>query len=212
MTDTNTVNPALTDLQDWMPREDIWDDVPEDFRDEVYCDLPPAITYEDGTTDGIGDLNREAAERLVRRYHALAAEEREAVAFVDSEIAAHAAAIEALKLRREEIMTPIQRRRAWLDQYQPLLERYTRETLGGGKTRSIKLAYGTLKLRKNPARLDVIDESVAVEWARDNAPDAVKLTLSRTVAKRWITETGEVIPGCELVPGDEVFSVAIEGE
>lgn len=193
------------------PPADEWGDIPADYRDEVYCELPPADTLPDGSTDGIGNLDRQAAERLVKRYHRLAVEEREAVAFVDEEIAVAEAALEALEARRAEILKPIERKRQWLDTLRPLLELWTRETLAYGKARSVKLAYGTVKIVSGRWSTKVLDEKAALEWAETNAPTAVKRSVLTTPVTEYIEETGEVPPGVDRVKGDDTFSVEVEG-
>jgi hypothetical protein len=191
------------------PPMDQWADVPEDYRAEVYCELPPACTHEDGSTDGIGDLDRLAAEKLLKRYHRLSIEEREAVQFVDDEIARACETLEALHARRKELLKPIERKRSWLDQFRPLLESWARTALAGQKARSIKLTYGAVRFRRSPDRLEVVDEDIAVAWAQAMCPAAVRRTVLVSVLKATIKDTGEAIPGCELVPGEDTFSVEV---
>lgn len=191
------------------PPADEWGDIPADYRDEVYCELPPATTYPDGTTDGIGDLDRQAAERLIKRYHRLSIEEREAAAFIDAEIAEAAAALKALQDRRAELLRPIERHRAWLDQFKGLLEAWARTALEGNRERSIKLAYGAVKFHKGQDRLEVRDEEAAYNWATQNAHDAIDYSLKKSVFRDHIRITGEVPDGCELVPGEDTFSLEV---
>lgn len=175
-----------------------WDDVDPDYREEVCNELP--VAFED----------RLAAEKLLKRYHHLNAEEREAVQFVDDEIARLDEQREALTARRAELLKPIQRKREWLDSFRPLLESWAREALTYAKARSIKLTYGAVKFRKSPDRLEVTDEAAALFWARDYRPEAIRESINKSDLKAHIKETGEVVPGVELVAGEDTFSIEVE--
>lgn len=166
---------------------------------------------EDGASGGFAELERDEAERFVKRYRNLARDEAQALAFIEQELAEKRAEMDALMVRREELQKPFKRRREYLDMLvKPLLERFARRAIGDGKTRSLKLAYGTLKLRRKPAALVVEDELVAVAWARENAPYALKTSIHKVELNSVFKIGGEVPDGCEVRPAEDVFSLEVE--
>jgi hypothetical protein len=115
------------------------------------------------------------------------------------------------------------------------LEDWTRMRLDQqvGKRKSIHLPAGTLGFRKQLPRLNVIDETTFLQWARENLPEAIRVTVTasgreaaqlrewqrircpsaqieETVAKSIVNPsafgTGEVPGGTEwLQPADKFY-------
>ena len=72
----------------------------------------------------------------------------------------------------------------------------------GGKAKSINLPAGRVGLRRNLARLKVTDASVALAWAREHRPQAIR--RSESVPKSQLTDhfkaTGELPAGTIIIP------------
>lgn len=117
------------------------------------------------------------------------------------------------RLHKEEV----ERARRWLDRVDAPLarsERYLMELLeavtahmhfyGGKKSRD--LPRGTVGWRSKPARLVVEEMALVVEWAREHGvPVRVEETvLVPDITRVWKTGV-HVVPGCEVVPAEEVF-------
>lgn len=78
-----------------------------------------------------------------------------------------------------------------------------------GKTR--RLPSGVVAARMTPERVEV-DDDVFVPWAKCEGPDGllrVKYEPEKTAIKEHVKETGEVIPGVTIVPGDVTFTVKV---
>jgi hypothetical protein len=178
----------------------------ENFDPELdeYMDL----TRQDVNLETDPDLDREAAERLIKRYAKLETEAAAAVLYIDTEIAEARKALDALLERREEILKPVLRKRNFLDSFLPALSAWAEQALGTGRARSIKLAYGTVGFRKQPDRLDVLDAAAAVAWCEANLPTAITKSVAKTELKSYAKETGETPAGCEFVMGTDKFSVS----
>jgi hypothetical protein len=80
-----------------------------------------------------------------------------------------------------------------------------------GSKKSARLAFGEFGRRAKKAAVKIIDEAIALAWARANAPSLVE---RKTVEKlphanvaKWFGETGELPEGCEFIPErDEPFA------
>lgn len=135
----------------------------------------------------------------------------------------------AAELRRAE------REEAWmLRRFGPALEGWLRGELErrGGRRRSVALPAGTLGLRRQPARLEVVDEAAAGAWCTRHLPDAVRVAveavgaaavelaawqaahagrarlrrhLLREPLARHLAETGELPAGAVLRAASDVF-------
>lgn len=81
-----------------------------------------------------------------------------------------AAKVEAYR-REEEYFTM---------RYQNELRIFAFVELDGKKTKTLKLAEGSLSFRVTPPKLVVRDESLALAWATINAPNAIKATMGFT--------------------------------
>lgn len=98
--------------------------------------------------------------------------------------------------------------------YGSQLEAWVRAELQrrGGRSKSLKLLQGTCSFRTVPRSLKITDEQAAKEYAQATAmPQAVEqIERLRTavycvLARRALEETGEVLPGIEIVPERESF-------
>lgn len=79
------------------------------------------------------------------------------------------------------------------------------------KGKSLRLLTGTLAVRTVRGGPRVVDEAAVFEWAEVDLPDAIKTQtvrkLDKDAVREHVRETGEVVPGVELVPDRESFSV-----
>jgi len=74
-------------------------------------------------------------------------------------------------------------RRDWLRaRFAGELEQYAAGQLTGQKARTLVLDHGKISFRKTPGSTTIIDMAAAVEWAKQNAPDALKITESVLVS------------------------------
>lgn len=78
------------------------------------------------------------------------------------------------------------------------------------KRKTVKLPHGALKMRKQQPRY-LYDEEQLLPWAKENLPDAVQVkeTVAKNLLKKYIKETGEVVPGVEIEERPEKFSVEV---
>lgn len=72
------------------------------------------------------------------------------------------------------------------------------------KSKTLHLPGIAVQLRKKPDRIDVVDQDTAISFCEMNHPDAVviKKEVSKSYLKQLLSK-GELIPGCDLVPGNE---------
>jgi phage host-nuclease inhibitor protein Gam len=122
-----------------------------------------------------------------------------------------------VKAHSESILNRIAGEKAsFLARFQVELEEFARQKVSDGKRRSYETVYGTLAFRKVPSTLAIADQDAALAWAREHAPTAVRETLSvkeySEHAKLALQETGEVLPGVEVKPERESFSIRFKGE
>lgn len=105
---------------------------------------------------------------------------------------------------------------SFLARFQVELEEFARSKVADGKRRSYETVYGTLAFRKVPSTLAISDPDAALAWARENAPTAIRETLSikeySEQAKLALQQTGEVLPGVEVKPERDSFSIRFKGE
>ena len=88
-----------------------------------------------------------------------------------------------------------------------------------GKTQfSYRLPSGSLVLKKARKKLSYTDESLLLDWARCQAPDCIRVqeSIKKDDLKARIdfsgdfpvfTDTGEIVPGMELINEPETFEV-----
>lgn len=102
--------------------------------------------------------------------------------------------IERIRARASELREAHTKRLEWLgERYTPMLADFAARELDGKKERSIKLLSGKIGFRRNPSSLSITDTAAALEWAKDNLPDAVQIKESVGVSplKSYVEGTGE---------------------
>jgi phage host-nuclease inhibitor protein Gam len=122
-----------------------------------------------------------------------------------------------VKAHSESILKRIaSEKESFLARFQVDLEEYTRQKIEGGKRRSHETVYGTLAFRKVPPTLSVVDKDAALEWAREHDPTSIQQTLNVKAysdrAKLDLQQNGEILPGVELKPERESFSIRFKAE
>lgn len=90
----------------------------------------------------------------------------------------------------------------------PQLEAWARQN-PPRKGRTIRLPVGKLSFRTVPGGPRVTDEAAALEWARQYLPAAVQVRekVLATPIKEYVEQTGEAVPGVEMVESRETFDV-----
>lgn len=80
------------------------------------------------------------------------------------------------------------------------------------KTKTLKTLGGSFSFRTVPGGLRKADPVAVLEWAKTEAPGLVKRTEivkedvpAEAIKTHW-QETGEIPPGCELVPDRQTFT------
>jgi len=97
----------------------------------------------------------------------------------------------------------------------PRAEAAARKLLAGGKTKSLKLAFGTVGFRTTPADFKVDDDAAVIAWAKANGFFEwvrVKEELSRSAMKGSLKSPdggtgGELPPGVTYTEAAEKFYV-----
>lgn len=79
------------------------------------------------------------------------------------------------------------------------------------KLKTVSLPGGKLAIRKQQPEYSY-DEVKLLSWAKDNLPDAVvtKESISKTVVKDYIKETGEILPGVDIQDRPDKFEIKLE--
>lgn len=150
---------------------------------------------------------------------------------VNAVVAAEVQRIADWKAERAGVL---EREQAWVEH---ALEGFMREAVRTGSSKTMHLPNGTLTVRAARSRVIVDDEAAVLEWAKANAPEAVKVTesvlkgqiddlavdkhkTSQTVRDdgtevevlELIADGGELIPGIHVeTPTLPTFAVKIGG-
>jgi len=101
----------------------------------------------------------------------------------------------------------------FLSRFEADLEAFAKAQIeaAGGKRKSVDTLQGTLAFRKVPPQLAVVDREAALAYARQHAPTAVAEVLNATEYRESallaLQQNGEVLPGMELKPERESFSI-----
>lgn len=76
--------------------------------------------------------------------------------------------------------------------------------------KSIKLPHGTIGKRTVPGGPRVTDDAAVMAWAKEQGiPGLIKVTesVSRTAVREYVTSTGDIPDGVEVVESREAFDV-----
>jgi len=161
-----------------------------------YADLPESVIA----------LGHSDANGIVRRI----AEARREIELIGEQEAEEIARIRA---RADELRQAYQAKLTWLDErYGESLKAFAAANLEGKKVRSIKLLSGVVGFRKNPSSLAIVDKDAALEWAKANLPDAIKVVESVGVSplKLHVEATGESLEFAEYTPAFDKFYIEAE--
>ena len=77
--------------------------------------------------------------------------------------------------------------------------------------KTLDLAFGTIRFRKQPDKIEIIDDELFLNNATSNVltivPESAKADLNKI--KSFIKRTGRIPQGCEMIPGGIKFSYKI---
>lgn len=117
-------------------------------------------------------VDRNSAEWVLQRL-------MDADAAIFAETARLTAVTEHIQARMKEQT----RRRDWLRaRFAHELEQYAAGQLVGQKARTLVLDHGKISFRRTSGSTQVLDMAAAVEWAKQNAPESLKITESVLVS------------------------------
>ena len=89
------------------------------------------------------------------------------------------------------------------------LRGYAEGVLGDGKKRSLKLPSGTIGFRSIRPKLEIADEAEVIAWADaigNECARTVRIVQKTALNEHW-EKSGEVPPGCSVVPAEDRFYV-----
>lgn len=89
----------------------------------------------------------------------------------------------------------------------PALQDFARRELAGGKKKSIRLFNGVIGYRTKPGSVSVTDETAALTWARENAPEAVTERLDKRALADTLKASGEIVTFAQFSAPEEVFYI-----
>lgn len=115
--------------------------------------------------------------------------------------------IERIAARTEMLNEPLRKRIEYLEGALRAWAEANRDALLTGKAKSRKLHHGQIGWRKTGGNVSVKDEAATLAWAKEHAPQVVRLSEAVVVAgvKRHFAQTGEVPPGCDVEPERDEF-------
>lgn len=194
------------------------DDLGDDLNDYLMGDEPDWDAAPEPPQDA------DETNRRLRRLAKVRAEQADVEARYQAEtqriqewMATRMAPLEQWHARRVEVLA---NRERWLTEG---LEMWHRAVLADDPARkTISLPCGTLKSRTQPPVWE-FDEAVFCVWAKEHAPDLVRVRLApdRAAAKqeivvlddgRYITGTGEVVPGVTVTVRGPSFTVTTDAD
>ena len=114
-----------------------------------------------------------------------------------------------IKAQAEAMLRQLDQDRAGLERFIPQLREWGAAELerrGRGR-RTLPLFHGSLSYRKVPAGLRVADEAAALNEATARGLVKVDAAGYRAAALEARKETGELLPGVEVVPEREHFGI-----
>lgn len=114
----------------------------------------------------------------------------------------------ALKEQHKKRMGQIAARRSYLSwAYDKRIENVVTRALEGQRKRSVEFAFGSAGFRSS-TKTDVTDEMIALSWAKEHAPDAIKKTPDKLLVSKL--PKGDV-PGVERRKVDTFFVRGAKG-
>lgn len=144
------------------------------------------------------------AERLMRRYRALALE----IVEIEKQYERDFASLAAWRERR---IASRQKSMQWLE-FGLASEARALADSTGGKRKKLDTAWGYVQLRKPSAKVEVTDEAAATAWLEENglsAYVAVKKSVDKAALKKsFAADEVEEVPGVILLePGQDTATV-----
>lgn len=102
--------------------------------------------------------------------------------------------------------------------YETMLRDYTEREIQGSKKKSVKLPYGTLQIKKTPAKY-VYDDALAKDFLVANLPDFITKKETVSIDKAGLKKVGSlndngdfvvnglVVPGVAVIEQEDGFTV-----
>lgn len=122
--------------------------------------------------------------------------------------------LKAVVERLEASIKASEKRAEWFrSRYGSELEEFARERLQDSKTKTLKLTWGSISFRTVKGGLRVADPEAALTWAKQYAPEAVKVTEAFQITKLgddWRTTLTTVTPPEQLA--ERGFAIAEDSE
>jgi phage host-nuclease inhibitor protein Gam len=118
--------------------------------------------------------------------------------------------IKAITERTQQILRPIIRRREFFQMtYGPEIESFARGKLDGQKTKSLNLINGKIGFRKNPNKVVIDDESMAIEHLELLCPDAIKKSVLLTPLEKYMEANSytSIESVAHIEEGEETFYI-----
>lgn len=96
--------------------------------------------------------------------------------------------------------------------YEGLLKNFTEHQLADSKKKSVSLPFGTLSLKKQPAKWDYNDEEL-LKWMKKNKPELINSKVTETVDKKQVkTLVGKDVVGEIEIDGKKVEGVVVTAQ
>lgn len=133
----------------------------------------------------------------------------------DEEIEKHNKRVETF---RDEKLRTFTKQYAY---YEGLLKNFTEHQLVNSKKKSVNLPFGTLSMKKQPAKWDYNDEEL-LAWMKKNKPELINSKVSESVDKKQVKSLvgkdvvgeieidGKKVDGVVVTPQPDKFSVKIK--
>jgi phage host-nuclease inhibitor protein Gam len=146
---------------------------------------------------------------LGERAHRFAVEDEGSAAWVVDKLLAYDERAGRLKEQFLAMIKAIEADKARFERrFLPELEAWFDQQPRRGKT--LALLTGTLTKRTVPAAPTIVDEAKVTAWAGEHLTEAFTIVqkLDTSAVRNYVRETGEVVPGVEIRPARESFSVS----
>lgn len=174
--------------------------MPHEIEEELHRDGVDIFADEPAhrEPDALGPMTREEAEDYLRQRNHL-----------EHEIA-------TIKAQADAMLSPV---RAELNRlnflHEHRLEKFIRDEAEATGKKTFPFWSGTCRLRKSGGTLKITDESAAMDYAMDSGwTDAFSEVFNKSAYKERalhaLDDSGEVIPGVEIEPEGQSFSVSFK--
>jgi hypothetical protein len=141
----------------------------------------------------------------------------ERIAAAEADALRDKALLDSVKERLESKIRASESRAEWLrGRFGEELSEFARAELQGGKSKTLKMTWGSLSFRSKPSALKIVDQEKAVKWAEAYVPESVKVEKKVLVSQLrgdWVEALSIAPPhelderGFTLEPETETFTI-----